>query len=263
MQKRSALILWIRHPSTKSTTLCSRTISASILHRPLPPNWTAAPCVRLGNKKRQQQQVLERKNLPSQNQIESEDSVDAGVDARTRYRVMNMSQAAINVELGTASNEIDPDVNYRESHQDPIADAPSLSTPSVASTASATPSATPTPIATPTPTESTKNDQVLFKNFFGATKNAIFRTAQSIIENHEKKNAAKQKEQPDHSGTVSLVGSPNGGSSVPQDLVKSPTDISKKKEFFSLLTSSSSKRQRLQLRRIQLLALLLPRLRRH
>ncbi|EDX07017.1 GD25715 [Drosophila simulans] len=192
--------------------------------------------------KRQQQQVLERKNLPSQNQIESEDSVDAGVDARTRYRVMNMSQAAINVELGTASNEIDPDANHRESHQDPIADAPSLSTPSVASTASATPSSTPTPIATPTPTESTKNDQVLFKNFFGATKNAIFRTAQSIIENHEKKNAAKQKEQPDHSGTVSLVSSPNGGSSVPQDLVKSPTDISKKKEFFSLLTSSSSKK---------------------
>ncbi|XP_002034778.2 uncharacterized protein LOC6610170 isoform X1 [Drosophila sechellia] len=192
--------------------------------------------------KRQQQQVLERKNLPSQNQIESEDSVDAGVDARTRYRVMNMSQAAINVELGTASNEIDPDANHRESHQDPIADAPSLSTPSVAPTASATPSSTPTPIATPTPTENTKNDQVLFKNFFGATKNAIFRTAQSIIENHEKKNAAKQKEQPDHSGTVSLVSSPNGGSSVPQDLVKSPTDISKKKEFFSLLTSSSSKK---------------------
>jgi len=74
----------------------------------------------------------------------------------------------------------------------------------------ATPLAIPTPIATPTPTESTKNDQVLFKNFFGATKNAIFRTAQSIIENHEKKNAAKQKEQPDHSAALALVSSPSG-----------------------------------------------------
>lgn len=36
-----------------------------------------------------------------------------------------------------------------------------------------------------------KND-VMFKNFFGATKNAIFRTAQSIIDNHEKKSSHKK-----------------------------------------------------------------------
>ncbi|KAH8349638.1 hypothetical protein KR084_003199 [Drosophila pseudotakahashii] len=186
--------------------------------------------------KRQQQRALEQANEVSQNQDNNGDTVDAGVDARTRYRVMNMSQAAINVELGAAPNEIEPVECDRESSH--IVEADSLSTPCAAATTPATPSAIPTP----TPTESTKNDQVLFKNFFGATKNAIFRTAQSIIENHEKKNAAKQKEQPDHSTAVAVVSSPSGGGTSPQDQIKSPTDISKKKEFFSLLTSSSSKK---------------------
>ncbi|XP_016934113.3 phosphatidylinositol 4-kinase beta isoform X2 [Drosophila suzukii] len=195
--------------------------------------------------KRQQQRGLEQANVVSQNQHNNGDPVDAGVDARTRYRVMNMSQAAINVELGAAPNEIEPLAYDKKSNQGPIVEANSLLTPcsAVATPVTpATPLAIPTPIATPTPTESTKNDQVLFKNFFGATKNAIFRTAQSIIENHEKKNAAKQKEQPDHSAALALVSSPSGGATSPQDQIKSPTDISKKKEFFSLLTSSSSKK---------------------
>lgn len=66
--------------------------------------------------------------------------------------------------------------------------------------------------------ESNKND-VIFKNIFGATKNAIFRTAQSIIENHEKKNAQKNK--------------------LELDEQKSPTELTKKKEFFILKASSS------------------------
>ncbi|XP_052847880.1 phosphatidylinositol 4-kinase beta isoform X2 [Drosophila gunungcola] len=203
--------------------------------------------------KRQQQRALEQGNLLAQAPHNDGQTVDADVDARTRYRVMNMSQAAINVELGAAPNEIEPVVYDKKSFHDHLEDAdlpnpaeasspPSLPTPSAAATTPATPLATNTPTATPTPTESTKNDQVLFKNFFGATKNAIFRTAQSIIENHEKKNAAKQKEQPDNSNAVPLVSSPSGGSTSPQDQVKSPTDISKKKEFFSLLTSNSSKK---------------------
>ncbi|XP_041673925.1 phosphatidylinositol 4-kinase beta isoform X2 [Drosophila eugracilis] len=178
----------------------------------------------------QQQQSMKNASLGESNPI-----VDVGVDARTRYRVMNMSQAAINVELGAAPSKIEPVLDDTEINQGHYVNADSLATSNSASTTPATPSATPTP----TPLESTKNDQVLFKNFFGATKNAIFRTAQSIIENHEKKNAAKQKEQPDHFPAVALV---SGGSISPQDQVKSPTDISKKKEFFSLLTSSSSKK---------------------
>lgn len=65
-------------------------------------------------------------------------------------------------------------------------------------------------------------NEVIFKSIFGATKNAIFRTAQSIIENHEKKNAAKQVK---------------GGSSE-EISIKSP-DVSKRKDFFSLKPSSS------------------------
>jgi len=41
--------------------------------------------------KRQQQRGLEQANVVSQNQHNNGDPVDAGVDARTRYRVMNMS----------------------------------------------------------------------------------------------------------------------------------------------------------------------------
>ncbi|XP_017057965.1 pneumococcal serine-rich repeat protein [Drosophila ficusphila] len=196
--------------------------------------------------KRPQQPALEQASVLSQELHHKGLTADAGVDARTRYRVMNMSQAAINVELGATSNEIEPVVHDNEIVQSHTADAdlPNLvkASPSAASRAPAAPSTTTTPTATPTPTESSKNDPVLFKNFFGATKNAIFRTAQSIIENHEKKNAAKQKEQPDHSATAAILSSPSGGSISQHDQVKSPTDISKKKEFFSLLTSNSSKK---------------------
>lgn len=66
--------------------------------------------------------------------------------------------------------------------------------------------------------EHNKND-VIFRSFFGATKNAIFRTAQSIIENHEKKNSKNKTDDIAH--------------------VKSPTEISKKKEFFTIKSNSS------------------------
>lgn len=78
-----------------------------------------------------------------------------------------------------------------------------------------------------------KND-VNFKNIFGATKN-LFRTAQSIIESHDKKNVQKnrmenddeqqQQQQQNHQQTQS------------QQQTKSSHEISKKKEFF---TSKSS-----------------------
>ncbi|XP_022221815.2 phosphatidylinositol 4-kinase beta isoform X2 [Drosophila obscura] len=197
--------------------------------------------------RRQQQLALEHAKQMSKHQ---ERSVDAGVDDRTRYRVMNMSRVAINIELGTPPNEIESVDEHKEPDHD-FADSSTITSntplppPLPTPTSPATPTTTPTPTATPTPNESTKNDQVLFKNFFGATKNAIFRTAQSIIENHEKKNAAKQKvgeQQPDHTSPTALLNSPSGASTSPHDPVKSPTDISKKKEFFSLLTSNSSKK---------------------
>lgn len=73
-------------------------------------------------------------------------------------------------------------------------------------------------------TEHIKND-VIFKNIFGATKNAIFRTAQSIIENHEKKNAQKN----------------NKTESDEQNQTKQPSELSKRKDFFILKPCSKNK----------------------
>ena len=83
---------------------------------------------------------------------------------------------------------------------------------------------------TPTPTQSTttaptikkseEKNEVMFKSFFGATKNAIFRTAQSIIDNHEKK-SSKNKENKEEN-------------------VKSPTEMSKKKEFCVLRSKNKN-----------------------
>lgn len=72
--------------------------------------------------------------------------------------------------------------------------------------------------------EHIKND-VIFKNIFGATKNAIFRTAQSIIENHEKKNAQKN----------------NKTDSDEQNQSKQSGELSKKKDFFMLKPCSKNK----------------------
>lgn len=74
------------------------------------------------------------------------------------------------------------------------------------------------PTTVTTPQTAVKNE-ILFKHFFGATKNAIFRTAQIIIDNHEKKNAAKNQLRPEEN-------------------IKSPTDISKKKDFFTIKSSN-------------------------
>lgn len=65
-------------------------------------------------------------------------------------------------------------------------------------------------------------NEVIFKSIFGATKNAIFRTAQSIIDNHEKKNAAKQVK----------------GGSNEEISIKLP-ETSKRKDFFLLKPASS------------------------
>lgn len=70
--------------------------------------------------------------------------------------------------------------------------------------------------------QDTIKNEVIFKSIFGATKNAIFRTAQSIIDNHEKKNASKQVKS-DSNEEISI---------------KSP-ETSKRKDFFLLKPSSS------------------------
>ncbi|XP_064535699.1 uncharacterized protein fwd [Drosophila montana] len=201
-------------------------------------------CRTLRPSRKQKQQKREQAKLAAAQQQQLEDQEEHDGDDRMRYRVMNMSQAAINTELGMAPSA--PLIDEKEGEHEPLPTTHTMSNNSMATAANTptmTPAGTPTPIATPT--ESSKNDQVLFKNFFGATKNAIFRTAQSIIENHEKKNAAKQKtgELQDILKAKSLANTaPSSADQMSQDLVKSPTDISKKKEFFSLRSSNSSKK---------------------
>lgn len=140
---------------------------------------------------------------------------------RQRYREMNMSQAAISLEKCKTPSDTTPGTDLSD-----LVDCP---TPTATHSTMAVSAKTPS-----TPIESSKND-VLFKNFFGATKNAIFRTAQSIIENHEKKNASKQSQK-----SADESGNPNA--STPTEQIKSPTDISKKKEFFGLLSTNASKK---------------------
>lgn len=70
-------------------------------------------------------------------------------------------------------------------------------------------------------TDGAKNE-VIFKNIFGATKNAIFRTAQSIIDNHEKKSSMKHsKSEP-----------------VDESMKLQPENL-RKKEFFTLKSPSN------------------------
>lgn len=88
-----------------------------------------------------------------------------------------------------------------------------------------------------------KND-VIFKNIFGATKNAIFRTAQSIIENHEKKHAQKLQNSQSSSSGSGGVGSGGGGDvdagrSAP---IKSPIEPVHKRDFFTLKGNSSKQK---------------------
>lgn len=65
-------------------------------------------------------------------------------------------------------------------------------------------------------------NEVIFKNIFGATKNAIFRTAQSIIDNHEKKSSMKHSK-----------------SEPADESNKLQADNLRKKEFFTLKSPSN------------------------
>ncbi|XP_052862522.1 phosphatidylinositol 4-kinase beta [Anopheles cruzii] len=91
-----------------------------------------------------------------------------------------------------------------------------------------------------------QKNEVIFRNFFGATKNAIFRTAQSIIDNHEKKHAKNREKQSlvavTDDGTGPVPAASPAAASAPAT-VKSPTEISRKREFGSMFGSRSSKQQ--------------------
>uniref|UniRef100_A0A2M4B8J5 Phosphatidylinositol 4-kinase beta n=2 Tax=Anopheles marajoara TaxID=58244 RepID=A0A2M4B8J5_9DIPT len=115
------------------------------------------------------------------------------------------------------------------------------------------------------PLQQSKTDQkneVIFRNFFGATKNAIFRTAQSIIDNHEKKHAKNREKQ---SSTVTsddgvagganvttTAGSTGTATSAGTSIIKSPTEAIRRREFGSMFGSRAKHHQQQQQQQQQL-----------
>lgn len=169
---------------------------------------------------------------------------DTTIDDKSKYRDQNMSHLAKFMEKRNQKIfvpiEFEDDIVETNTH---IA-----STPSASDQGSLTPSAdqssqksietsakggkspkADSESSDPVKSEHVKNDQVIFKNIFGATKNAIFRTAQSIIENHEKKNAQKNNN------------NNNKIESDEQNQTKQSGELSKKKDFFTLKPCSKSK----------------------
>lgn len=185
--------------------------------------------------------TVKEKHKPSSNnamQQQQSDVVGSNSNShfdsdKIRYRDQNLSIAATIMEK--RNQTICVPINF----EDDLNDDTLVST-------------TPTPTAEQQPTkldstavkqsikpESEKEhikNEVIFKSIFGATKNAIFRTAQSIIDNHEKKNSSKNKL--DANGVATAI-TTIGSSAGDPEHIKSPTEISKKKEFFTLKPSSS------------------------
>lgn len=112
--------------------------------------------------------IAPKKDEPSS---PSEDQLDAINDKKIRYRELNMNKAAILKEK--YNQTICVPIEY----EDPADDSSDVEMKEEVKELTKDPHV---------------KDPVMFKSFF--FKNAIFRTAQSIIENHEKKNA-KNKDQ--------------------------------------------------------------------
>uniref|UniRef100_A0A182WJ59 Phosphatidylinositol 4-kinase beta n=1 Tax=Anopheles minimus TaxID=112268 RepID=A0A182WJ59_9DIPT len=207
--------------------------------------------------------------------------VNGPLSDKVRYRQQNMTRAAIMLEKlfvpihyedgengpavdGNLGNEEDEMLAHPDAATPIVAEGKSLTTPTNALTITTVPFAqqpasTTVPSTTVSPSETKaaineppKTDQkneVMFRNFFGATKNAIFRTAQSIIENHEKKHA-KQREKhaatnttPEEAGTGATASGGVSGttsSGTTNTTVKSPTELLRKREFGSMFARSSS-----------------------
>lgn len=142
--------------------------------------------------------VAPKKDEPSS---PSEDQLDAINDKKLRYRELNMNKAAILKEK--YNQTICVPIEY----EDPADDSSDVELKEEVKELTKDPHV---------------KDPVMFKSFF--FKNAIFRTAQSIIENHEKKNA-KNKDQ-------TIAAGSSGETNTPQ-----PT---KKRDF---LLKSRSKNQ--------------------
>lgn len=163
-------------------------------------------------------------------------SNDANISDKIRYREQNINKATLMLEkicvpieyedivAPTASNDRDRDDEV-DAVTPIVSDSKAIVSDSDVTTPLAeTKEASSTIITNSVPSTSQKSDQrneIIFRNFLGATKNAIVRTAQSIIDNHEKK-TSKNKEKE-------------------EEKVKSPSETSKKRDFSVFGSRSKSK----------------------
>lgn len=93
------------------------------------------------------------------------------------------------------------------------------------------------------PGDSLKNE-LIFKSFFGATRNVIFRTAQSIIDNHEKKNKEVEGQTPKPRKDFLLLKSTSSrkkATTSPECLSPEVEEKSQHNSIFSLRPKSKGK----------------------
>ena len=152
-------------------------------------------------------------------EISDQDQLDSINDSKVRYRELNMNQAAILKEK--YNQTVCVPIDYEDSEVTPTNETKDdVKEPTIIHQKS---------------TDHVKNE-VMFKSFFGVTKNAIFRTAQSIIENHEKKNS-KNKDGPIGTGSESTTPQP---SKKREFLLKSNKNKSSHPQTISVMTTSAS-----------------------
>ncbi len=152
-----------------------------------------------------QQQQSPKKKIDE----EVEKQQDISIDKKHRYRELNMNKTALLKEK--YHQTICVPIEYEESDQFETAAAASNGETEESTVLKETP---------------TNPKDPTFKNFF--FKNAIFRTAQSIIENHEKKSVkSKESSANDNSSTVTST----AASSTPSTSIK--------KRDFSIMKSRS------------------------
>lgn len=130
---------------------------------------------------------------PSSSSSQSDDQLDAISDKKIRYRELNMNKVAILKEK--YQQTICVPIEFEDEDKSQSTESEPTSTTIVENNVEVKEEGGSCSKETSQMKENTTKDpkDPMFKNFF--FKNAIFRTAQSIIENHEKKNANKNKDQ--------------------------------------------------------------------
>lgn len=168
-----------------------------------------------------------------------EDQLDAISDKKMRYRELNMNKVAILKEK--YQQTICVPIEFEDEDKSTESETTTSNTTVVENDIKDECSNNKEQILKENPIAVKDPKDPMFKNFF--FKNAIFRTAQSIIENHEKKNANKNKDQLT-APTSSNENTSTSTTSQSQTQQQQQQQPSKKRDF--LLKSRSKNQQQAQ-----------------